>query len=215
MEAQEGERRWISYEFHDRVTQPLVSAFHQLQGLTHLEDLPPKTRRGVVQANRLVRHSLRELRDVMDELHSPVLDDVDTAELMAAELRQFKTQTGLQVSLNDDAAAGLPARVKKPLYRVFQEATTNARKHAKNATKLDVTLRLRNGDAVLVVRDDGEGFDVEAQLRKKRVGGLWSMRWRAEMVGGTFDVISEPGGGTAVTLAVPISENRVAGGGRP
>ena len=86
------------------------------------------------------------------------------------------------------------------LYRVAQESTNNALKHAR-ARHIRIALRERAGTAELEVRDDGRGFDVEA-VREASLG-LSSMRYRAQALGGRLDLASAPGTGTVVRCTVP------------
>jgi signal transduction histidine kinase len=93
------------------------------------------------------------------------------------------------------------------VYRIVQEALLNVRKHAK-ATEVKVTLRARGKRLVAEVADNGCGFDMEAIDAEGDNWGLIGMRERAEVIGGSLQVNSTPGQGTAVHLEVPTLNNR-------
>jgi two-component system sensor histidine kinase NreB len=97
--------------------------------------------------------------------------------------------------------------VETVVYRVVQEALTNAAKYAVSAghTNVSVTLQRVGSDIQAVVEDDGPGFDPEEAIRKGRLG-IAGMREPAELAGGTLEIESEPGSGTAVFLRVPVAE---------
>jgi signal transduction histidine kinase len=100
----------------------------------------------------------------------------------------------------------LPARTRAHLFRIFQEMLANAQRHA-GATRVDVSLHRDRGRLVLQVSDDGRGFEPPAHDAAGEAGdgmGLETMRERAELLGGTFTVESEPARGTAVTVEIPL-----------
>ena len=102
---------------------------------------------------------------------------------------------------------GVSATQRITLYRILQEALTNAHRHG-HASLITVLCREEEDRTTLVVTDDGAGFDPEA-VQKRRPGvplqrfGLHGMRDRAQMLGGTFEVTSEPGRGTTVRVVLP------------
>jgi len=107
----------------------------------------------------------------------------------------------------DDPGDSMPDEVRTAVYRILQESLSNAWKYAQ-AEQVEVTLDLREDRLCLEVRDDGVGFEVEAHLGgyvgKGRLG-LVSMRERAEEVGGTCEIESEPGQGTRVSVRIPYA----------
>ena len=102
----------------------------------------------------------------------------------------------------------LDPAVETHLYRVVQEALNNVYKHAQ-AQRVRVVVERRGTDLVVIVEDDGRGFDAGAVSRSQARGlGLVSMRERAQIIGGTLDIESSPGGGTTIYLHLPITESR-------
>lgn len=203
--AQEEERQWIAYEVHDRIAQTLASVFQQLQTLESMTRSEPVARQVAVRASLLLREAIRESRNIMNDLHPPVLDEFGIAPLIEEELRHFHEESRCQTAFNADYEGRPPRDVEVALYRIFHEALINVRRHAGRPSNVTVTMVCSGNSLSLQVHDDGVGFDVEGAMQKKRVGGLMSMRRRCEIIGGTFGVASSPGRGTKVSVYVPVN----------
>lgn len=213
IQAGEKERQWIAAEVHDRVAQNLASVFQQLQALESLTRSDPRAYQTAVRASLLVRETIREARNIMNDLHPPALDEFGLVLLVQEELRRFQEDTGCYTKLNDDYSVKPCQEVEVALYRIFHEALTNIKRHAASARNTVVALASGEGAISLRVEDDGPGFNVEVATRKGQVGGLLGMRWRAEILGGTLQVTSIPGKGTRVTVAIPMNANEKGGYG--
>lgn len=203
--AQEEERQWIAFEVHDRVAQPLAAVFQQLQTLESMTFAEPHARQVVVRARMLVREAIREARNIMNELHPPLLDEFGVVPLLEEEVRHFEEDTGCRVSLMVESPARPPKDVEMVVYRVFHEALSNVRRHAPGAKNVRVLLMHRHNVVILHVEDDGPGFRSKAAAASERVGGLMSMRRRTELIGGTFTIKSRRGHGTQVVMRVPLN----------
>ncbi len=206
MAAQEEERRRIARELHDEAGQSLSSL---LVGLRMLEDHAEDPQAVVNQAR-----ALKQLADgVLEELHRLAMDlrpaSLDHVGLVAA-LQQMVDQVGQTYGIATQfEALGLdgvtvPADVETHIYRIVQEALTNAVRHGQ-ATTVDVVLERRQNHLVVVIEDDGQGFDPDAVVTDGHLG-LAGMRERAEQMGGTLVVESAPGAGATVFLNVPCDE---------
>jgi hypothetical protein len=116
----------------------------------------------------------------------------------------FQKQTGVQVEFaaDGDYDERLPSSVETSLYRIVQEALTNVARHA-HASRASVMLQRRKDTAIIVVEDNGAGFDVEEAFRKGRLG-LLGIRERAEMFGGTLTIESSAGSGAALYISIPL-----------
>ncbi len=150
---------------------------------------------------------------VIDGLHRLAADlrpaSLDHLGLEAA-LRQYSRSAGSKFGLavrfkaRGFASERLPTAVETALYRVVQEAMTNVVRHAR-ATRVDV-LAERRGDRVMVmIEDDGVGFEPD-QVQRGDHFGLLGLRERAEALGGTLTVESAPGAGTTVVVEVPSAD---------
>jgi two-component system NarL family sensor kinase len=198
--AQETERRRLAGEIHDGISQRVVSlSFHLSAAADALSTSPQTAAREIAEAQALAEAALDETRFAIAGLHPPVLDDLGLAaslESLAGSIPQLDVRAEAQ-------ACDLPAHVATAVYRIAQEALQNV---AKPADATSATLRLHtHGDMItLEVEDDGKGF---TQARNTGYG-LPGMRERAELLGGTLEVKSQPGRGTLLRLRFPASNNQ-------
>ena len=203
------ERNRLAREIHDTIAQELAALTMQLEvadslaGARNNDD--PRLGTAVGRALGLARSALDEARrSVLDLREAPLEGRTLEAafESIAADARTANPR-GPVVEVVVDAPAddALPAAVEQGLYRIAQQAVTNAVRHARAAR---VVVRLtRFADAVeLRVEDDGEGFDPPAVAGDRF--GLVGMRERARLLGGRLVVESAPGTGTAIDVRVPI-----------
>ncbi len=207
--AQEKERQWIAYEVHDRVAQALVSVHQQLQILESMTGANKATKEVTARASALLKEAMNETRNMMNDLHPPVLDEFGVVPLISEELHRFQKETGVQTKLFADHLVRPPRDIEMVLYRIFHEALINVRRHAHGAKNVSVTIAHTSYTICLQVQDDGPGFDVPAAVKLKRVGGLMSMQHRAEIVGGAFEITSQPGKGTTASVTVPLEGPRL------
>lgn len=216
MEAQEDERKRISRELHDQITQTLVGIHVLLESLTREAILDPRIlRRRIVRTQALVERSIGIVHQFARELRPAALDDLGLISALHSFLKDFLQRTGVHVSFR--AFAGIEhlnmAR-RTVIYRVVQAALANVAEHAQ-ASQVKLTIR-KTADAVrLEIADNGKSFDV-TRLQKAKPNehlGLLGMRERVEMVGGEFSVESHPGQGTVVHAQIPFRRRPPRGGG--
>jgi signal transduction histidine kinase len=200
--SQEEERRQVAGDIHDDAIQAMVAVTLQLQVLgSRLHD--PATYELLERLKATATESVGRLRQLVFELHPPLLDEVG----LAAALRQYATRTGelagFGVQVSDEAGGELPAELRVVAYRIVQEALANVRLHAR-ASRVAIRLEESEGGVLVRVSDDGVGFlpgMAERQVRGHL--GLVSMREQATMAGGWCRVASAPGMGTSVELWLP------------
>ena len=207
IDTQEEERRRVAYEVHDGFTQVAAAAYRRLA--LFAEHRPPESARDreeLEEAVALVRRTVGEARRVIANLRPTTLDDFGLAialRMQTEELRAEGYETTFEETFGE---ARLPATMETALYRVAQEALTNVRKHAET-DRVRVALGLRDQTVRLEVSDRGRGF-APAEAKQgagpgERVG-LSSMRERITLLGGTLEILSEPGTGTTVVAEVPL-----------
>lgn len=205
--AQEEERRRVAYEVHDGLAQVAASAHQHLQAFAAYHR-PPSTE-GCKQLDRaldLVQRTVREARVVVAGLRPTALDDFGLAAALSLEVEALWGE-GWDISFRQDLGdKRLPPQVETALFRMAQEAMTNARKHAETK-RIQVVLMHSERSVRLEIQDWGQGFDPGAVPR--RVGahervGLAGMRERITLLGGQFSLESEPGTGTRVMASVPL-----------
>jgi len=212
VDAQELERARLARELHDETGQALTSI---LLGLKHLDDVveTDEAREATASIRELVAATLQDVRRLAVELRPSALDDfglVPAVERLASNLsEQSDLVVDLEARLGDRR---LPPEAETALYRIVQEGLTNVVKHAA-AHRVSITLVRKEAAAVVVIEDDGQGFDPEAV----RAGalGFTGMRERVELVGGRLTVETSPGAGTTVVAEVhvapaPLPEEDVA-----
>lgn len=204
IELQEQQVARLSRELHDNLGQVLSLLKMHLSTAARRE-LPPRRRdMEIDQALPLVDLALGRLREVCGDLWpselsdfglGPALAGVCEAAARAGNIEATATQIGQPQPLAASKLLGL--------FRVGQQAVTNTLSHA-SASKLSLELRWTATDAVLLVSDDGAGFDVSA-ARSAQQQGLRGMYERMELLGGCVDVVSRAGRGTAVCASVPTA----------
>lgn len=201
VEAQEVERRRLSGEIHDGIGQRLVSLWYHLLAAEDAAGSDETLRRELAVAKELATAALAETRSAITGLRPSVLDDLG----LAAGLESLgRSIPGLDVELDVDISAErLPPHVEVALYRIAQEALQNVTKHA-SASKVRIALQAVDGATRLIVEDDGRGFaqDRLATAEDRHSYGLVGMQERAELIGATLTVVSQPGGGTTVQVHV-------------
>jgi signal transduction histidine kinase len=200
VEAQELERKRLARELHDETGQALTSILLELRTLEQTVDLDDE--RALVGSLRdRVVETLQSVRRLAVELRPSALDDFGLASALERLAESYRQQApfavDLEVQLGDDR---LPSEVETTLYRIVQEALTNAAKHA-DATRISILLRRKEKAVVAVVEDDGAGFDAGAEGDGL---GLVGMRERLGLVGGRLTIETAPGKGTTIAVEVPL-----------
>ncbi|RDI74328.1 GAF domain [Gaiella occulta] len=199
--AQEVERRRLARELHDETGQALTSILLGLAVVERAESLGD-ARAAAADLRELVVSTLQDVRRLAVELRPSALDDFG---LVPALRRLGQTvREGSRLDVQVEARLGderLEPELETAVYRIVQEALTNAVKHA-DAHHVSVVLTRKNEMVSVVIEDDGRGFEPAAP----RGGGLGllGMRERVELLDGTLSVESAPGAGTTLLLGLPI-----------
>lgn len=203
IEAQDTERARLARELHDGTAQTLAAAKLQLSAALR-EPVPEALRERLELLRDLVSEALEETRTISHMVHPRVLEDLGLAAALDWLARSGQGTNGPAVEVEIDGEAGhIPPTAASVLYRVAQEGLRNAVRHAGART---ITLRLEADEerATIEVVDDGRGFDVaEAEVRRPGMG-LFAVRERVGLVGGSVDFYSVPGRGTRVSATVPL-----------
>jgi len=210
--VQEDERRRLARELHDGVGQNLTALKHRLVQLA--EALPAgdaALRDGIDKAIALCADTLEDTRSMSRLLRPPILDDLGLEAALRWMARSQSESSGAEVTLEMETLPPLDADLQTLLFRVAQEALTNAAKHA-DARHVMVRLVARGGLLQLQIADDGRGFDAGAVLRAGG-SGLGGMRERLRLYDGRLELHSTPGEGTRVRAVVPLGSPAEKPGG--
>lgn len=197
--AQENERQRIARELHDEIGQSLTVA---LLTLKRVVDRAPETIRAELEdVQETVRGSLDDVGDIARRLRPGPLEDLSLHSALNALCSEFSQATGIGIVKQ---IATQPNRIRTDIelvcYRVTQEALTNIARHA-DATKVWVDLLVGRDGLALRIADDGVGGITDEGV------GISGMRERALLVGAELVITSPEGGGTEVTLAVPLTDS--------
>jgi signal transduction histidine kinase len=198
--AQEEERRGIAYDLHDGIGQALTSLMVGLK-LLHLEGEAAHLSSKTAELRQIANDTLSEVRLLSRQLRPSVLDDLGLVAALERYAAEFASHYPvLTVDLHCDLSERLPLPVETTLYRIIQEAMTNAARHSQAST-LSVLLTVRQGRVQAIIEDNGCGFNPEAAFRAGDSVGLHSMAERAELLGGAVKIESSSEGTTVYVEA--------------
>jgi PAS domain S-box-containing protein len=207
LQASDHERQIISYEIHDGLAQYLAAAGMQLQVFDRLHGSDPeRAQKAYEAAVQLVSKSHFEARRLISEVRPPIIDEIGLETAVSHLVHERRRRGGPKIEFHSDVQFGrLPAILENSLYRIAQEALTNACKHSRSR-KVTVTLTQAGQEVRLEVQDWGIGFAPESV--EKGHFGLEGIRQRVRLLGGQLTTQSRPGSGTLVQAVVPIVEKQ-------
>jgi signal transduction histidine kinase len=190
------ERRRMARDMHDGLAQELAFIATHSQRLSQTgEDAAT-----AVHLRAAAERALHDSRTTIAVLTSP--DDAPLDMLIARTVDSFRSRFGVEVELDLQDDVVVAAERRNSLLRILHEALTNAIRHGK-AGQILVRLTGADGGSSLRIADDGSGFDVPATVSAGGGLGLTSMSERAELLGGSLNVVSAPGSGTIVEVVLP------------
>lgn len=201
----EAQRRGIGREIHDAVGSALAAVHFDLTWLARQTPRDPETAERLASAQAALQTAMEATRNAVAQLYPPDLSE-GVASAVARLVADFGRRTDIDANFDAADEIDLPSPQQLAVYRTAQEALTNIARHAQ-ARRVRLTLRNEGTDhAVLEVRDDGLGFMPEAAAAQADSFGLRGLAERAQAVGGSLDIVSHPGRGTALTLTLPRRE---------
>ena len=209
LDQREQERQQIARDLHDGPVQELTSLNFALQGMQGSQSCPDMDAQ--IQAiQSVVQELIGELRAYAGELRPPTLAKFGLGKAIRSHLETYQGKhPELKIDFDESQAGGLiPDEMRVALFRIYQETLTNIAKHAQ-ATRVAVRFVKTPDQAVLEIQDNGTGFQVPNDwLALARQGhlGLVGMRERAEALGGTLAIHSEPENGTLIRVEVPLDK---------
>lgn len=205
VEVQENQLRYVAQELHDEVGQVLTSLILALQSIDKTADQPDAVRAGIVEMGKVLDNVMEDLHRLSMDLHPASLDHLGLEAALRQHLESIQEKFGLETKFEMTKINGrLPANLEITLYRIVQEALTNVIRHAR-ASRADVLIQQRKENLILIVEDNGVGFDPAIAMRGERFG-LFGIRERAEMLGGELIIESGDGRGTTIMVEVPYAD---------
>lgn len=200
--AQEEERRRIARELHDGVGQVLTSFIVSSTLASQMED-QTAARQKNLEICQVATETLEQVRMLSRQLRPSLMDDLGLAAALERYAADFaRLYPGIAVDLHCDLGDRLPELMETTLYRIIQEAMTNAARHS-GGSFVGVLVARRNGRVQAIIEDNGHGFDPAAARKGAHSVGIHAMAERTELVGGRFDIESTADG-TTVYVEIPL-----------
>ncbi len=192
------ERTRLARELHDAVTQSLFSASIMAELLPQVWERDPAAgRRHLEDVRRLSRSALAEMRSLLVELRPSALTESKLSELLKQLSNASASRLGIEIDVVAEEQTRLPADVQVVFYRIAQEALHNVAKHSR-ATEASIQLSTRPDGAMMLVHDNGVGFDPRAVAGTSF--GLRIMRERSAEIGAELEIDSQVDSGTDILL---------------
>jgi PAS domain S-box-containing protein len=202
LSVREEERARISREVHDELGQSLTAVKMDLAWLAgRLPRRNGQMLKRIRSTRQLADSIIQSVRRISTELRPAVLD-LGLAAAVEWQVQDFEARSGIQCKVRLLTREVFASNASTAMFRIFQETLTNVARHAK-ATRVEVVKQKRRDRVVLMVRDNGRGFDEEDPTISKSLG-LLGMRERAAILGGQVNISSTPGKGTTVTAWIPL-----------
>jgi two-component system sensor histidine kinase DegS len=205
--AQETERQRLANQLHDGPAQSLTNLILQAEICERLFDTDPvKARTELSELKQAVTNTFQKVREFIFDLRPMMLDDLGLNPTLKKSIEDFEQKSSIACNLTISGRdQRLPPHTEVTIFRVIQNLLKNVRDHA-NATHVQISLSIAEDRAVVVVEDDGSGFDTVEALtaaRQRKTIGLSSMQEQVGMLGGEIEFDSALGKGTKIQFWVP------------
>jgi signal transduction histidine kinase len=212
--AQEEERRRIARELHDGTSQMLTGLSLNLQAAMDLAEMTglkeERIDERLKKAHALAVQTSVEVTKLINDLRPTLLDSLGLAPAIQRYVDTWLRPKGIETSVETRGHERLPSEIEVALFRIAQEAINNVMRHSE-AKHVAIDLQCDGEKCVLRIEDDGKGFDVQAITKVEKTGrgvGLFGMKERVTLVGGSCSVESQPGKGTVIVSEVPLTGSR-------
>jgi PAS domain S-box-containing protein len=199
--AQEDERRRIAREMHDQFGEQLTTLSLRIAALKESSQNQPELRAQVDALEAVAQQLDRDVDQLVWALRPTALDDLGLRAAVANYVQDWSARVGIAAELHTSGLMDerLPSEAETALYRIAQEALTNVARHSR-ARNVEVILERRPDCVLLVIEDDGVGFDPGEAGTSKQGFGLLGMQERALLVGATLELESYVGKGTTILV---------------
>ena len=203
-EIREQERTNMAREIHDELGQQLTGLKMYISWLNKKCN-PQETeiKEKFSSTMMLIEETIKSVRKISMDLRPSILDDLGLLAAIEWQSNEFEKRSGISTEfINLTHNKEVPSRLKTGLFRIFQESLTNIARHA-DAKKIVSSLKFDNDKLTLTITDDGKGF-VYKNIDSKKTLGLLGMEERTKEMGGKYEIKSNPGIGTTVSVTVPV-----------
>ncbi len=204
--SREEERLHTAKEIHDQLGQQLAVLKMDILKMgkkirTSYDDLTPDMNVLLETINGMIE----SVRKIASDLRPGILDDIGLIETLDWYCRDFTRRTGITTSFVSDITDDkFPQKLSIPVFRILQESLSNVARHSR-ADKADVSLLHRNKRILVLIEDNGKGFDPSI-IQQGKAPGIQAMKERAMMAHGIYNINSTPGRGTIVELIIPLKD---------
>jgi signal transduction histidine kinase len=198
------ERQRLARELHDSVTQSLytVTLYSDAARLALSSGRLEAAKENLRELRNMAREAMIDMRLLIFELHPPILEKEGLVAALRTRLESVEARSGINTDFQVEGERRLPVSTESELFRIAQEALNNAVKHSR-ATSIQVDLNFGDSSFLMCVWDNGVGFDPDAIALHGGLG-FRGMNERAHRINGDLKVVSAPGEGTSLTVAVDI-----------
>jgi PAS domain S-box-containing protein len=202
--VREEERTNMAREIHDELGQQLTGIKMDISWLgKKINTTDENIRNRINLLLQLADGTINTVRKIAAELRPGVLYDLGLAEAIDWHSKEFSKRTGIPVTFWTNVRdRKIPPDISIHIFRILQESLTNIARHA-NASKVHCDLLIHESRLLLIVADDGTGFDLRVASSKMTLG-LLGMKERVAMINGKHEIVASPGSGTSISIEVPI-----------
>lgn len=224
LHVEEAERRRISRELHDEAGQSMLCIRLQMEMLENaMPESMAEQRERLREVRNTTEATILEIRRLIAALSPAVLEQLGLGAALRQLVNRFRQVSAARVKLGLHHLGALPKKTEMIVYRLVQECFNNIAKHSR-ANTVNLSVTTADGYLKLSVEDDGVGFNVEEAFARRESFGLSGMRERVALLGGTFQIASNPGGpaapkraknrGTRIEIALPLPKEAVSQNGK-
>jgi two-component system NarL family sensor kinase len=204
VQFQVSQRRRFARELHDGINQLMVSVKFRIElGINKTKKDDKTAIVDLVKGVAVLNQAIQEVRRISHDLRPSLLDDMGLTSALKGLLDEYESRTGIMVETDlNFPKERLPDDIEITLYRLIQEALSNVEKHS-GADEVRLKTWIQGGYVWVLLKDNGEGFDVKASIQKEGIG-LRNMHDRIELLSGEFVLTSEVGHGTQLRVKLPL-----------
>lgn len=202
--VREEERTMIAREIHDELGQQLAYIKMEAERINKKAANDEMLKEMTTEMVDQIGITINAVRKLHSELRPPTLDNLGLFDTIEWKAKDFSFKTGLKCTLHfDNAEPILKQGFAIHVFRIFQESINNCYKYAE-ASEINIGLKQADGNLIMIIKDNGKGFDLE-KVKQNKSFGLQGMKERTKIIDGTIEIISEEEKGTTIVLTVPIN----------